>query len=246
MPSELQALCELGSEQLIEMKYLDAQATLARAEAIAWDTRDFDTLSRLYMPLQEARRQRRQRCGEGIVRLDLIAADESNPPDARLIAKDYPNAQLLVAGWGSTSPASLLRQLQREQHQYAETFLAAAYPITGGKRAVVIVPTEDVALPPPRERSIDELLSQLPPHCVIMHEDELPKGPRPGTYETYGEVMALWERLHLPFLAAADMQVDPIQKIEHYRRTIRVDYACELAHQKLSDVAKDLARKRAG
>jgi hypothetical protein len=108
----------------------------------------------------------------------------------------------------------------------------------------VIVPTDDVALPPARERSIDELLSQLPPHCVVMHEDELPKGERQGTYETYGEVMALWERLHLPFLAAADMQVDPIQKIEHYRRTILVDYAYELAHQKLSDVAKSLAREK--
>ena len=29
----------------------------------------------------------------------------------------------------------------------------------------------------------------------------------------------MWERLHAPFLAAADMQVDPVQKIEGYRRT---------------------------
>ena len=243
MPSELQDLCERGSEELIAMNYLDAEATLARAEAIAWAARDFDTLARLYMPLQEARRQKRQRCGEGTVRLDLLAAGESDQPDARKIAADYPNAQLLVAGWGAVAPALLLRELQRERQQYAETFLAAAYPITGGHRAVVIVPTEDVALPPARERSIDELLALAPPHCIVMHEDELPRGPRQGTYETYGEVMTLWERLHLPFLAAADMQVDPVQKIEHYRRAIRVDYACELAHQKLSDVAKDLARR---
>jgi hypothetical protein len=54
----------------------------------------------------------------------------------------------------------------------------------------------------------------------------------------------MWERLHAPFLASADMQVDPIQKMEGYRKTIRVDYACELAHQKLSDVAKSLSRKK--
>src|SRR2546423_11126711 len=101
MPPELQALCQLGSEQLIEMKYLDAEATLARAETIAWDARDFDTLARLYMPLQEARRQRRQRCGEGIVRLDLLAASPADQLDARKLAGEYPNAQLLVAGWGS-------------------------------------------------------------------------------------------------------------------------------------------------
>ena len=39
--------------------------------AEAWRHRDWDTLARLYMPLQEARRQRRQRCGEGTVALDL-------------------------------------------------------------------------------------------------------------------------------------------------------------------------------
>jgi len=50
--------------------------------------------------------------------------------------------------------------------------------------------------------------------------------------------MAMWERLHAPLLAAADMQVDPMQKIEGYRKTIRADYACELAHQKLSDAAR--------
>jgi hypothetical protein len=58
--------------------------------------------------------------------------------------------------------------------------------------------------------------------------------------------MSIWERLHAPFLAAADMQVDPIQKIHAYRRTIEVDYACELAHQKLSDTARQLARQRRG
>ena len=55
--------------------------------------------------------------------------------------------------------------------------------------------------------------------------------------------MALWERLYAPYLAAADAEVDPVAKMEGYRQTIRVDYACELAHQKLSDVAKALARQ---
>jgi hypothetical protein len=54
--------------------------------------------------------------------------------------------------------------------------------------------------------------------------------------------MQMWERLHGPYLAAADAQKDPIQKIHDYRRTIRIDYACELAHQKLSSVAASLAK----
>jgi hypothetical protein len=56
--------------------------------------------------------------------------------------------------------------------------------------------------------------------------------------------MALWERLAAPFLAAADSSVDPIARVVGYRQTIRVDYACELAHQHLSDLAKTMDRQR--
>jgi hypothetical protein len=55
-------------------------------------------------------------------------------------------------------------------------------------------------------------------------------------------VMAIWERLHAPFVAAADAQTDPILKMEGYRTAIRVDPACELAHQKLSDTARMMMR----
>ena len=222
----------------MEMEYLIAEDTLAHAESLAWEAKDFDTLSRLYMPLQEARRQRRQRCGEGIVRLDLIETGPDRPVDVESIILEIPQGQLLIAGWGSIAPALRFRELQRERHLYVETFLGAVYPIVGGSRAVVIVPAPDVALPDAAERSIDALLAKLPPHCITMHIDELPKGPRAGTYQTYGEIMAIWERLHAPFLAAADMQVDPIRRMEHYRKMIAVDYACELAHQKLADVAR--------
>jgi hypothetical protein len=54
--------------------------------------------------------------------------------------------------------------------------------------------------------------------------------------------MAMREQLHTPFIAAADAQADPIQKMEGYRRAIAVDEASELAHQKLSDVAREMMR----
>ena len=63
---------------------------------------------------------------------------------------------------------------------------------------------------------------------------------QPG--ERYAEVMALWERLHTPFVMAADAEADPIRKMEGYRTAIRVDYASELAHQKLSDTARLMMR----
>src|ERR1700751_3590270 len=122
MDNDLQQLCELGQEQLMRMEYLAAEETLCRAEVIARDQRDFDTLGRLYMPLQEARRQRRQRCGEGAVCLDLLAASESDHLDAREIIGNFPIGQLLVAGWASIEPALQLRRLQREKMLYVETF----------------------------------------------------------------------------------------------------------------------------
>lgn len=239
--NDLQSLCELGSEQLIRMEYLAAEKTLVAAEKLALEARDFDTLGRLYMPLQEARRQRRQRCGEGIVCLDLIAQGPEDQLDGKHVIENYPLGQLLVAGWGSIQPALKVRELQEQHDLFVETFLAAAYPL-GDSRAIVIVPLPDVALPDPSPRSIDQLLRLVPVHSIVMHESELPKGAWKGTWKTYSHVMTIWEKLHSPFLAQADATAEPLRKIEAYRQTIRVDYACELAHQKLADVARSLGK----
>jgi hypothetical protein len=242
----LQQLCESGQEALMRMDYLRAEALLTEAEGRAWEAHDWDTLSRLYMPLQETRRQRRLRCGEGIVVLDLIAEGPDDRVDGRHVVENFPHGQLLVAGWGTIEPALQVRALQAEHGLFVETFLAAVYPVGNG-RAVAIVPTEDVRLPEPSPgQSIDRLVAGLPPHSIVLRAEELPVGTRRGTTGTYAEVMALWERLHLPFLAEADMQADPVRKIEHYRRTIGVDYACELAHQKLAGVARELSRQARG
>ncbi len=239
---DLQARCELGQQQLMRTEYLQAERTLAEAERIAWERSDFETLSRLYMPLQETRRQRRQRCGEGEVILDLWAESSADDIDGRRILENFPHGQLLVAGWGSIEPALKVRALAAEHEMYVETFLGAVYPVGAG-RAVVIAPHADVALPEVRATSIDELIRKVPPHSLVLAENELPRGSRRGNAATFAEVMAVWERLHAPFLAAADMQVDPLKKIEAYRQAVRVDYACEPAHQKASGVAREVARQ---
>ena len=223
-------------------EYLEAEAMLAAAEEVAWERRDFDTLARLYMPLQEARRQIRQRCGEGIVCLDMIAHWPQDAIDGRHVVENFPHGQLLVAGWGTIEPARTVRRLQREHGLYLETFLAAVYPVADG-RAVVIAPTEDIVLPDLHPRSIEELVRKLPAHCIVLNATELPRGSMRGTPQTFGQVMAMWERLHAPFLEAADAMVEPVQKIEGYRRTQRVDHGCELAHQKAAAVARELSRR---
>src|SRR5437868_641775 len=93
--ASIQSQCELGQSLLMETKYLEAEATLAAAEREAWRRREFDTLARLYMPLQETRRQRRQRAGEGVVCLDLIAQGPDDHLDGRHVVQNFPHGQLL-------------------------------------------------------------------------------------------------------------------------------------------------------
>src|SRR5688500_7833072 len=204
---ELQAKCEEGQSLLMQMNYLQAEAALAEAEQHAWANRDFDTLSRLYMPLQEARRQRRQRCGEGIVALDLIASGPEDAIDGRRVVENYPHGQLLDAGWGTFAPAQDVRRLQAEYEMYVESFLAAAYAIGEG-RVIVIAPTDDVALRDLRPDTIDHLIARLPPHCIVVAEEAVPKGIRKGTWQTYAEGLGVCERLHARVLAAAGAEVD--------------------------------------
>jgi len=243
-PTDVQTLCEQGQQLLMQTRYWDAERALAQAETIAWESRDWDALARLYMPLQEARRQRRQRCGEGIVALNLFAQGPGDDVNPEQVVANYPHGQLLVAGWGTISPAVGVRQMASRNGLYLETFLAAVYPVGAGK-AIVIVPTQDVVLPSTeRDWSIDQLIPQLPAHSIVLAEAELPNASQRGTTQTYAMTMALWERLAAPFLAAAEQSPDPIARAEAYRRTIRVDYACELAHQKLSDLAKKMDAER--
>ena len=121
-------------------EYLESERTLAAAEEIAWNKKDFDTLSRLYMPLQEARRQRRQTTGEGIVRLDLLAANQHDHITGRHVLENYSNGQLLVAGWATIEPALEVRKLQREHMLYVESFLAAVYPAGGAQESSSLSP----------------------------------------------------------------------------------------------------------
>lgn len=242
MIDQLQEQCDLGQQELMRTNYLAAEKILADAEQLAWKQQDWDTLARLYMPLQEARRQRRQRCGEGDVVLDLTAQNEFDQVSGRHVVENYPFGQLLVAGWGTVTPAADVRRLQVEHELYVETFLGAVFPTDDAGRVVVLVPFEEDKLPAPTGGRLSELEALLPRHALVYRPDDLPAGPQRGNERTFSLVMGIWERLHTPFLHAADAETDPVRKIDKYRKVIAVDYACELAHQRLSDVARELSR----
>src|SRR5205085_2905370 len=155
----------------------------------AWQMREWDTLARLYMPLQETRRQIRQRCGEGVVCLDLISQGPGDTLDPRHVVQNYSHGQLLVAGWGSIAPALGVRRLALENGLFLGTFLAAAYPTPTGA-VVAIVPLAEWKMPDAQSRSIEELKRLLPPPSIAIPANELLQGSRRGTFETYGQVMA--------------------------------------------------------
>jgi hypothetical protein len=92
--------------------------------------------------------------------------------------------------------------------------------------------------------NVNALTRRLPPFSILLADDEVEKGARHGSTETFARTMALWERLHLPFLNAANDLKDPLRRIDAFWRTIEVDYACEKAHQWLAETAIELARTR--
>lgn len=239
---DIQERCARGQELLQRQGYIEAEKELKLAEREATARHDWDSLSRLYMPLQEARRQRRLRCGEGEVCLDLLATGPDDLIQGQQIIDNYPHGQLLVAGWASIEPALEVRRLQPKYDLYVEVLLGAVYPLTGGKTVVAIVPDGREVLPDARPRSVDALRELLPKGSLIIPAGELPTGSRRGNAASFGRIEAMWERLHRPYLTVADAMEDPLRRIEAYRHVIEIDYACELAHQNLAGAARGLAR----
>jgi hypothetical protein len=220
MSEELHNLCRLGQAKLVETDYLSAEDLLDRAETLAWDQNDWDSLSRLYMPLQEARRQRRQRCGEGVVSFEFVARSASDRHDPQAIANAISHGQVLVAGWESIETALKLREIARKNRLYLDVFLAS----TSADGRIRVVADDSGT------------------HAITLDAADLPAGRLAGSDRTYARTMSLWEQLHTPALLRADSIVDPIERMSAYRDVIKIDYACELAHQKLSLVASRMNR----
>lgn len=246
MSQAIQGLCEKGQELLAAQEYIAAEQVLGQAEREALGQQDWDTLARLYMPLQETRRQRRQRASEGVICLDLVSEGSGDQIVGRHVIENYPHGQLLVAGWGTLEPAMQVRKLQGRFKLFVDVFLAAKYPLIGGGHAVVIVPHELVVMPDLSPRRLADMGALMPAHSIILREEELPVGIHQASEQlALKTVQGWWEHLHRPFLSMARSTRDLRQQIDAYRRVIRVDYACEFAHQELAAAARELARRPA-
>ena len=239
----LQELCLTGQQLLAAQEYVEAEQVLVRAESEAIKHRDWDTLARLYLPLQEARRQRRQRSLQGLFCLDLASDGPDDHIEGRHILENYPHGVLLIAGWGTIEPALQTRKLQARFKLYVDVLLGATYPLIGGGNAIVVIAHEHAILPPVCPRRIDEIRGVMPPHSLVFKDGDLPAGPRHGTPELASRVQGWWEQLHWPFIVDARDTRNLRKRIGAYRRAIEVDYGCELAHQELCDTARQLSRE---
>ena len=243
---ELQQLCDRGQQHLLACDYVHAIQLLAWAESVAFKARDFDTLARLYMPLQEARRLFRQRCGEGM--FDLHAFSEPDVDRVEEIPEglDDPIKSLFgqfAFGFFDGPRGSLdYRTLFRASHVYAETFICKRYH---GPDCyyVAFLPDEKARFRPNvSASSLKEIESALSIGAFVLKSSDIPRPKAKGDNDTFAFVMSIWERLHAPYLKRARSETDPLRRIELYRETLRVDPACEGAHQELAKLAQQLAR----
>jgi hypothetical protein len=238
--NDLQGMCAQGQRLLALTDYLAAEEVLEKAVHLAADSGDWDTVSRGLMPLQEARRQARQRCGEGEVDLTIrlphgVATDEKAAQAwAEGFLSQHGEGQFLVAGHDSLLPAIKLRELASKRKLYVECLLAKWTKNATGNVLVKVLAeaTGDADL----ERS----------------DDQLQLKQAQGDTHSYARVMKLWEDLAMPALRQAqtiahqlkNKQATMRQVFEAYIRVIRIDNACELAHQELAACAKEHARGR--
>ena len=252
----LQELCGRGQALLMQTRYVEALAVLEKAERLALEALDWDTLARLYLPLQETRRQIRQRCGEGEVDLGVML-----PPGMvgreKAFAEDFVrthrHGQYLIAGNGAESGAlgfaTAVRKLAQDQGLFVEAFLGVWYAIGGptGMRVVAVAPMPEAAMPVITDASsLDDVARAIPGYCLLLPSNDL--GPRTarGNTTTYGRTMAMWERLaatHLAGCLSASNSVPVQQRIEELRKVIQIDPGCEIAHQQVAKIAMQQARQ---
>jgi len=136
----------------MQTDYLRAETALAEAEREAWAAEDGTRSPRLYMPLQETRRQRASSAAKGSSGSICWRQSADQKLDPAEILRQYPHGQLLVAGWGAIEPAILIREQATRVGLYVETSSprstrsvpAARKPPA---RAVVIAPLPDVRMP---------------------------------------------------------------------------------------------------
>jgi hypothetical protein len=141
----IDSLMESASERLAAMDYLGCEALCRQALELAAEARDYQSIAHILLPLQEARRQRRQLASDaGVFILTQLAAPEA-------ILRDHPRGcLLLIAPPFTDEDATALRAAALAGKHHVEVLLLTP----AQQRAAFLQAMEDRG---------DALLAALPP-----------------------------------------------------------------------------------
>lgn len=116
--AQIDALMEQASEKLAAMQYLECERLCRRAMALARQAGDFERLSRIVMPLEEARRQRRQIAEDA----GVFVIAEKQPP-AEILQQHPRGCLMLIAPPFEQHDADAVRELIAQRGLFAEVLL---------------------------------------------------------------------------------------------------------------------------
>ncbi|MHB1155960.1 MAG: hypothetical protein ACYC26_03870 [Phycisphaerales bacterium] len=118
IPHPIDALMEQAGESLAGMRYLECERFCQRAIALARQAGDMDRLARIVMPLEEARRQRRQTAEDAGV---TVLAEKLSPGE---IVQRHPRGCLmLLAPPFDANDVAAVRELAVQRGLFIETLL---------------------------------------------------------------------------------------------------------------------------
>lgn len=120
MSNPIDTLMEQASQKLAAMEYLDAEQLCLSALAAAKAAGDFDRYSRIVLPLQEARRQRRQIAADAGV---AVLGEPRRTADQILDAHRQ-GCLLLIDPPYSADDEAAIRRLAAERKLYIEVLRA--------------------------------------------------------------------------------------------------------------------------
>jgi hypothetical protein len=251
-------LWDQGQQELAGGAYIKARRSLEAAEALAWRTRDAQSLARLYLPLLETRRLIRYQAAEGA----LVICE----PKLQAAALRHALSEFLASQAGT-----ILLPASSAVRKYASSVRRASERTTRPLEALILIRDDDnihLATPvdsviaaglPVRwtKNTADQIGPSTDPELTV----PLPlpgryaPSPRAATSQLHALVreslLVAWEALALrwqhrhPLPARARCGSAPAagwHEITWLRRALRIDPACEPITMRLIAVAEALQR----
>lgn len=160
--TDLDTLMDHASELLVQRDYLECERLCEKALSMARANDDYDRIARILLPLQEARRQRRQIAADAGVH---VYDDEKQPLQDILNAHDA-GCILLIAPPYTPDDAAELRKLARESERYLEVICIDAMRMRGlfldAQQAIGDAELAWIARAGSPREQLDQLLNALP------------------------------------------------------------------------------------